>query len=139
LSIPISFEVGFLSAALASSAAPTTIIREKDYVKPAGLFIISGSWPLAPFYRQESFLFVGAASHGRRSAFGEGWLPRFYRGWSRLRHSSPGCDGREPLPQKEETQLTWKRCPDASAWQPALTDQLLTGLTAKNDLTKKIK
>jgi hypothetical protein len=51
-------------------------------------------------------------------AFGEGRLPRWYRGWSllrrsscRLRHRSPGCDGcagwigwigyegREPLPQ----------------------------------------
>ena len=47
-------------------------------------------------------------------AFGEGRLPRRYRGWSllrrsrcRLRHSIPGCDGwigyegREPLPQEQ--------------------------------------
>ena len=33
-------------------------------------------------------------------ALSEGWLPRFDRGWSRLRHSSPGCDGRELLPQR---------------------------------------
>jgi hypothetical protein len=33
-------------------------------------------------------------------ASGEGWLPRSYRGWSLLRRSSRGYEGREPLPQK---------------------------------------
>jgi len=32
-------------------------------------------------------------------AFGEGWLPRWYRGWSLLRRSGFGYEGREPLPQ----------------------------------------
>jgi len=33
-------------------------------------------------------------------ALGEGRLPRRYRGWSLLRRSSFGYEGREPLPQK---------------------------------------
>jgi len=31
------------------------------------------------------------------AAFGEGRLPRWSRGCSLLRHSSPGYEGREPL------------------------------------------
>jgi len=42
-------------------------------------------------------------------SFGEDRLPRRYRGWSLLRHSSPGCSGwigyddREPLPQESHS------------------------------------
>jgi len=41
---------------------------------------------------------VGRGKWGKD--MGEAFSPED-RGWSRLRHSSPGCDGREPLPQDE--------------------------------------